>query len=96
MNCVVAASSSGGVRRGDVRRGDWRRGGVRRGGVRHGDGRCGDGRRGGERGGERKSKILIEDAGAPVAPMLIRKALWTTLVSALLFLALDAYMFWAG
>lgn len=36
------------------------------------------------------------DAGAPVAPMLLRKALWTTLVSALLFAALDAYMFWAG
>ena len=36
------------------------------------------------------------DAGAPVAPMLLRKALWTTLVSALLFAVLDAYMFWAG
>lgn len=36
------------------------------------------------------------DPGAPVAPMLARKALWTTLVSALLFAALDAYMFWAG
>jgi predicted secreted protein len=36
------------------------------------------------------------DAGAPVAPMLVRKALWTTLVSALLFAALDGYMFWAG
>jgi predicted secreted protein len=36
------------------------------------------------------------DAGAPVAPMLVRKALWTTLVSALLFAMLDAYMFWAG
>ena len=36
------------------------------------------------------------DAGAPVAPMLLRKALWTTFVSALLFAALDAYMFWAG
>jgi predicted secreted protein len=36
------------------------------------------------------------DAGAPVAPMLMRKALWTTIVSALLFATLDAYMFWAG
>jgi predicted secreted protein len=36
------------------------------------------------------------EAGAPVAPMLARKALWTTLVSALLFAALDGYMFWAG
>jgi predicted secreted protein len=36
------------------------------------------------------------DAGAPVAPMLARKALWTTLVSAVIFAALDAYMFWAG
>ena len=29
-------------------------------------------------------------SGAPVAPMLVRKALWTTFVSALLFAALDA------
>jgi predicted secreted protein len=36
------------------------------------------------------------DAGAPVAPMLVRKALWTTLVSALLFGALDAYIYWVG
>jgi predicted secreted protein len=36
------------------------------------------------------------DAGAPVAPMLARKALWTTLISALLFAALDLYMSWAG
>jgi hypothetical protein len=28
--------------------------------------------------------------------MLARKALWTTLISALLFATLDAYMFWAG
>ena len=36
------------------------------------------------------------DPGAPVAPMIARKALATTLVSALLFAALDAYVFWAG
>jgi predicted secreted protein len=36
------------------------------------------------------------DRGAPVAPMLVRKALWTTVVSALLFAALDGYMFWTG
>ena len=36
------------------------------------------------------------DPGAPAAPMLVRKALWTTLVSALLFAALDGYMLWAG
>ncbi len=32
------------------------------------------------------------DPGAPVAPMLVRKALWTTLISAVLFAALYAYM----
>jgi predicted secreted protein len=32
------------------------------------------------------------DPGAPVAPMLARKALWTTLISAILFAALYAYM----
>jgi predicted secreted protein len=36
------------------------------------------------------------DPGAPLAPMLARKALWTSLVSALLFAALEAYMFWVG
>jgi predicted secreted protein len=36
------------------------------------------------------------DPGAPVAPMIARKAVWTTLVSALLFVVLDAYVFWAG
>jgi predicted secreted protein len=32
------------------------------------------------------------DPGAPVAPMLVRKALWTTGISAILFAALYAYM----
>jgi predicted secreted protein len=32
------------------------------------------------------------DPGAPVAPMLVRKALWTTLISAVLFSGLYAYM----
>ena len=32
------------------------------------------------------------DPGAPVAPMLARKALWTTLISAVLFAGLYAYM----
>jgi predicted secreted protein len=36
------------------------------------------------------------DAGAPVAPMLLRKVLWTTAISALLFAAFDGYMLWAG
>jgi len=36
------------------------------------------------------------DAGAPVAPMLLAKALWTTAISAVIFVALDAYMIWAG
>jgi predicted secreted protein len=36
------------------------------------------------------------DAGAPVAPMLWCKALWTTIISAVLFAALDGYMLWAG
>jgi len=34
------------------------------------------------------------DPGAPVAPMLARKALWTTLISAVLFAGLYAYMAW--
>ncbi len=32
------------------------------------------------------------DPGAPVAPMLAMKALWTTLISAALFAALYAYV----
>jgi predicted secreted protein len=32
------------------------------------------------------------DPGAPVAPMLVRKALWTTLISAVLFSGLYVYM----
>jgi predicted secreted protein len=32
------------------------------------------------------------DPGAPVAPKLVRKALWTTGISAVLFAALYAYM----
>ena len=36
------------------------------------------------------------DRGAPVAPMLARKALWTTLLSAGLFVALYAYIAWVG
>jgi predicted secreted protein len=32
------------------------------------------------------------DPGAPVAPMLAIKALWTTLISAVLFAALYAYV----
>jgi predicted secreted protein len=34
------------------------------------------------------------DPGAPVAPMLGRKALWTTLISAALFAGLYAYLAW--
>jgi predicted secreted protein len=36
------------------------------------------------------------DPGAPAAPMLLRKALATTLISAVLLAALQAYMVWAG
>ena len=36
------------------------------------------------------------DPGAPVAPRVLRTALWTTLVSAVLFVALDAYVIWQG
>jgi predicted secreted protein len=36
------------------------------------------------------------DSGAPVAPMLLRKALATTLISAILLAALQAYMVWMG
>jgi len=36
------------------------------------------------------------DRGAPIAPMLLRKAIATTLISAVLLAALQAYMVWAG
>jgi len=36
------------------------------------------------------------DKGAPVVPMMGRKALATTAVSAVLFALIDAYVFWAG
>ncbi|HXW19788.1 MAG TPA: DUF1467 family protein [Roseiarcus sp.] len=36
------------------------------------------------------------DPGAPVAPMLGRKALWTTLISAALFAGLYAYLAWSS
>ena len=36
------------------------------------------------------------DRGAPVAPMLLRKAIATTLISAALLAALQGYMAWAG
>ena len=36
------------------------------------------------------------DRGAPVAPMLLRKAIATTLIAAALVAALQAYMVWAG
>jgi predicted secreted protein len=36
------------------------------------------------------------DRGAPVAPMLLRKALATTLISGVLLAALQAYMVWVG
>jgi len=36
------------------------------------------------------------DRGAPVAPMLLRKALATSLIAAVLLAALQAYMVWAG
>ncbi len=36
------------------------------------------------------------DPGAPAIPHLGKKALWTTLVSAIVFAALDAYVTWAG
>ena len=35
------------------------------------------------------------DPGAPIAPMLGPKAGWTTLISAVLFAALYAYMAWS-
>ena len=34
------------------------------------------------------------DPGAPVAPRLVRTALWTTLIAAAIFAALDAYVIW--
>ncbi len=34
------------------------------------------------------------DPGAPVAPRLARTALWTTLIAAVIFAALDAYVTW--
>ncbi len=36
------------------------------------------------------------DRGAPVVPHLARKALATTLVAAILFAALDAYVYYSG
>jgi predicted secreted protein len=36
------------------------------------------------------------DPGAPIAPRVLRTALWTTIVSAVLFAALDAYVTWLG
>jgi len=36
------------------------------------------------------------DPGAPVAPMLGRKALWTTLISAAIFAPLYAYLAWSS
>lgn len=36
------------------------------------------------------------DAGAPAAPMLAKKALWTTLVTALVFIALDVFVYAMG
>jgi len=37
-------------------------------------------------------EALTGDPGAPVAPMLAMKALWTTLISAVLFAVLYAYV----
>jgi len=34
------------------------------------------------------------DPGAPVAPRLARTALWTTLIAAAIFAAVDAYVIW--
>ena len=34
------------------------------------------------------------DPGAPVLPHLGKKALWTTLIAAVVFAALDAYIIW--
>ncbi|MGD0642256.1 MAG: DUF1467 family protein [Roseiarcus sp.] len=34
------------------------------------------------------------DPGAPLAPRVARTALWTTLVAAVIFAALDAYVIW--
>jgi len=36
------------------------------------------------------------DRGAPVAPMLLRKAIATSLIAAALLAALQGYMVWAG
>ena len=34
------------------------------------------------------------DPGAPLAPRLLRTAIWTTIVAAVIFAALDAYVVW--
>jgi predicted secreted protein len=36
----------------------------------------------------------VADKGAPIAPMLLKKAVATTLVSAVIFALVDAYAFW--
>jgi predicted secreted protein len=39
---------------------------------------------------------LGSDPGAPTAPRVMRTALWTTGVAAVIFAALDAYVIWLG
>ncbi len=36
------------------------------------------------------------DPGAPAAPHLWKKALWTTALAVVVFAALDAYVYWLG
>lgn len=36
------------------------------------------------------------DPGAPARPRLLKKAIWTTAIAAVLFASLDAYMLWAA
>ncbi len=39
---------------------------------------------------------VVGDKGAPLKPMMLKKALATTLVAAALFALIDAYAYWAG
>lgn len=36
------------------------------------------------------------ELGAPVKPMIARKAIWTTVIAAVVFVALDAYVYATG
>lgn len=48
------------------------------------------------RSGASEEALAGADPGAPLAPRVMRTALWTTIVAAAIFAALDAYVIWLG